>query len=499
MENTGSWTWNIPEDFAIGDAYTIKVSDSEDGNPFDVSDANFSIIEPVAPPVVVINEIMYNPAASLGNDADYEYLEIYNAGDSEANLTGWTIQNACTYSFDDGTIIPVDSYLVIALNPQMIMDHYGIQNVVGPFNGALNNSGEMIEIHNADNEIVDQVTYSDSEPWPTSPDGQGPSLELISPDLDNSLAESWQASFVADGTPGIINTIIPDAVPHTIYEIQFTENEDGSSDLVGARVQTSGVITAIFDNSFFIQDGEGAWNGIMVNGTVENAQLGKEITLDGTVSESNNQTNLSDILNVVLGDVTDLPAPAEVATNTVATDESFEGVLVKVTNAQCTNDSLGYGEWEVDDNSGACRVDDMGYAFIPQVGTHYDVIGVVNYSYEYFKIEPRDADDIVLNTENTDEHNQVNSVKLIGNYPNPFNPTTTISFTTKTEGNVNITIYNVVGQKICTLVNKSFSKGLHKVVWNGKNSLGRTAGSGVYFYSMRNGNYTSTKKMILLK
>ncbi len=499
LENSGSWTWNIPADFAIGDAYTIKVSDSEDGNPFDVSDADFAIIEPVEPPVVIINEIMYNPASSLGNDADYEYLEIYNAGNNEANLTGWSIQNACTYSFEDGTTIPVNGYLVIAINPQMIMDHYQIENVVGPFNGALNNSGETIEIHNADNEIVDEVTYSDSDPWPTSADGQGPSLELISPDLDNSLAESWQASFVADGTPGAENTVIPDAVPHTIYEIQFTENEDGSSNLVGTRVQTSGVITALFANGFFIQNGEGAWNGVMVNGSVENAQLGQEITLDATVSEANGQTSLNDIANVVLGDVTDLPAPAEVSTNTVATDESYEGVLVKVTNAVCTNDSLGYGEWEIDDNSGACRVDDMGYVFAPQTGTHYDVIGVVNYSYQNFKIEPRDADDISVNTENENNENQINSVKLVGNYPNPFNPTTTIVFTTKTEGNVNITIYNVLGQKICTLVNKSFNKGMHKVIWNGKDSYGRNAGSGVYFYSMRNGKYTSTKKMILLK
>ena len=499
LENSGTWSWNIPSDLETGDLYTIKISDSQDGDPFDVSDADFSVIAPAEPPVIVINEIMYNPATSLGNDADYEYLELYNAGTSEANLTGWTIQNACTYSFEDGTTLPVNGYLVVALNPQMIMDHYAIENVVGPFNGALNNSGETIELHNAESEIVDEVTYSDSDPWPTSPDGQGPSLELISPELDNSLAENWQASFVADGTPGIANTVVPVAVPHTIYEIQFTENEDGTSDLVGERVQTSGIITAIFNNGFFMQDGEGAWNGIMVNSSVEDAQLGQEITLDATVSEANNQTTLNEIANVVLGDINDLPAPVEITTNTVATDEAYEGVLVKVSNAICTNDSLGYGEWEIDDNSGPCRVDDMGYAFTPQLQTYYDVTGVVNYSYSNFKLEPRDADDITIITDNNDEHNQIYSVKLIGNYPNPFNPQTTIAFTTKETGNVSIVIYNVVGQKIRTLVNKSYNSGQHRVVWNGKNDFNKTVGSGIYFYNMRNGKYTSTKKMILLK
>ena len=92
-----------------------------------------------------------------------------------------------------------------------------------------------------------------------------------------------------------------------------------------------------------------------------------------------------------------------------------------------------------------------------------------------------------------------NVTKLSGNYPNPFNPTTTINFTTKEAGNVNLTIYNIRGQKVKTLVNDNLDAASHSVVWNGKDDNGKAVSSGVYFYKMQAGKYTSTKKMILMK
>ncbi len=94
------------------------------------------------------------------------------------------------------------------------------------------------------------------------------------------------------------------------------------------------------------------------------------------------------------------------------------------------------------------------------------------------------------------------------NYPNPFNPSTTISFNLAAEhterspafdGNAEIVIYNLKGLKVKTLVNEKLDAGSHQVVWNGKDNNGKNASSGVYFYRLKSGNYTSTKKMILLK
>jgi hypothetical protein len=85
------------------------------------------------------------------------------------------------------------------------------------------------------------------------------------------------------------------------------------------------------------------------------------------------------------------------------------------------------------------------------------------------------------------------------NYPNPFNPETSISYTLKNAGKVSLEIYNLKGQRVKTLVNKQENAGQHAVVWNGQDDKGNAVSSGVYFYKLKSGNYTSTRKMILLK
>jgi Peptidase family C25/FlgD Ig-like domain/Propeptide_C25 len=91
--------------------------------------------------------------------------------------------------------------------------------------------------------------------------------------------------------------------------------------------------------------------------------------------------------------------------------------------------------------------------------------------------------------------------KLNGNYPNPFNPTTTISFdlSAETEVNTELVIYNLKGQKVKQLINAQLSAGQHSVLWNGTDDFGKPVSSGIYFYKLRAANHHSTKKMIMLK
>lgn len=112
------------------------------------------------------------------------------------------------------------------------------------------------------------------------------------------------------------------------------------------------------------------------------------------------------------------------------------------------------------------------------------------------------VDDFVVNGGSVDNNeNSVNPVvtALGDNYPNPFNPETTISFNMKNAGQVSLNVYNIKGQKVKALVNEVKEAGTHTVVWNGKDNSGAQVASGVYFYRMTNGNYTSTKKMVLMK
>ncbi len=94
-----------------------------------------------------------------------------------------------------------------------------------------------------------------------------------------------------------------------------------------------------------------------------------------------------------------------------------------------------------------------------------------------------------------------NAVRLFPNYPNPFNPSTTISFALNAEDteNTELVIYNLKGQKVKTLINEKLEAGNHQVTWDGKDENSKPVSSGIYFYKMKCGDYTSVRKMILLK
>ena len=89
---------------------------------------------------------------------------------------------------------------------------------------------------------------------------------------------------------------------------------------------------------------------------------------------------------------------------------------------------------------------------------------------------------------------------LLGNAPNPFNPETAIRFELGEEGWVELTVYDVVGQRVRTLVAKSLQAGVHRVVWDGRDEGGALVSSGVYFYRLRAGErFTQMRRMMLLK
>jgi hypothetical protein len=88
---------------------------------------------------------------------------------------------------------------------------------------------------------------------------------------------------------------------------------------------------------------------------------------------------------------------------------------------------------------------------------------------------------------------------LLQNYPNPFNPETVISYQLPVISQVQLTIYNALGQEIRTLVNGRQSPGVKSAVWDGKNDLGQAVNSGIYFYILKGGDRVQTKKMVLMR
>ena len=85
------------------------------------------------------------------------------------------------------------------------------------------------------------------------------------------------------------------------------------------------------------------------------------------------------------------------------------------------------------------------------------------------------------------------------NYPNPFNPTTTLRYDIPENSHVTITIYDMLGRQVKTIINQTQDAGYRSVIWDATNDYGKPVSAGMYLYQIQAGEYISTKKMVLLK
>lgn len=157
--------------------------------------------------VLVINEIHYHPHDLHDPAQTSEFLEFINAGAVAVDMSNWTISSGVGFTFPVGTMLDPGQYLVVATNPTELEARTGHAGAFQWTSGNLSNSGETVAISDASSNLIDSVTYSDSGEWPTSPDGNGPSLELINPGLPNQYASAWRASSGDYGTPGQQNSV----------------------------------------------------------------------------------------------------------------------------------------------------------------------------------------------------------------------------------------------------------------------------------------------------
>jgi hypothetical protein len=124
---------------------------------------------------------------------------------------------------------------------------------------------------------------------------------------------------------------------------------------------------------------------------------------------------------------------------------------------------------------------------------HNDYIITLN---DYFGVSVFDFNSLTDVEDNVVENN----IYGLTNYPNPFNPTTSIQFNLAENSSIDLSIYNVKGQKVKTLSNENLSKGTHKVQWNGDDDSGKGVSSGIYYYRLNSGGQTlATEKCLLLK
>jgi len=139
---------------------------------------------------IVINEVHYHPLKGEG-----EFIEVANFGSDAVDLSGWELRDGLEFTFPMGSSIPAGGFLVIAENrASLLTGRSGLDpmQVLGDYAGSLSNSGERIELRNAAQVVVDEVSYVDGGRWPTTPDGGGTSLQLVDHRADHKAGASWR-------------------------------------------------------------------------------------------------------------------------------------------------------------------------------------------------------------------------------------------------------------------------------------------------------------------
>ena len=272
---------------------------------------------------------------------------------------------------------------------------------------------------------------------------------------------TWQIDsiFVAEaGTPfenTVIGTPPAPAVEKTINELQSNVSSADISYYKDSTVTTTGIVTAInlyngVVKGYYIQDGVGAWSGIYVYDPSHTVSRGDSVTVTGTIDEYQEVTQISDVTNTVVGSSANDVAPTLIATYPTSYEE-YESVLVKVVNANCTEAIDNFGNFKVNDGSGYVKVTDALYAYTPSIGTAYNITGIMQY-YLYFKLAPRDANDVSVYT-SVKENNAV----LTNVYPNP---TSTGLVNIEVTENTELVVIDLLGNVV---ISKSLTSTLNTV------------------------------------
>ena len=152
------------------------------------------------------------------NTADW--VELHNPTNESIAIGLWEFKDGNdthVFIIPENQVLESGAYLVLCKDSLAFNDNFpNVSNFIGEFDFGLNGGGELVRIFDAEGLLVDEVNYDDSSPWPLEPDGNGPTLELIDPSLDNGLGENWAASDINGGTPGMINSVYTADNSHSI-------------------------------------------------------------------------------------------------------------------------------------------------------------------------------------------------------------------------------------------------------------------------------------------
>lgn len=269
--------------------------------------------------------------------------------------------------------------------------------------------------------------------------------------------------------------------PKTISEIQMTTAPSGDSPELGNFVETAGVVTAVkTGQGYWIQDGEGAWSGVYVSDNTNTPTRGDSVTVQGQVGENFGATQIENVANYTLNSAPAvIPNPFVVTSVDVQTMEEYEGVLLVVNNAECTNANAGFGMWVINSNpsnpNDSLLVDDDLFSYTSTLVETYNITGIGHYSYSNYKLLPRDVNDIIVLGYNTIKDLNVSI------YPNPATTNVTVKGLNGT-----VEVYTISGEKVYTnTINGTLIMNVEDYT------------TGIYFIKVTENNTTATYKLIV--
>jgi len=279
-------------------------------------------------------------------------------------------------------------------------------------------------------------------------------------------------------------TVLASAGDLLISDIQGEQN---ASPYEGQIVSSTGIVTADAEYGFFIQDASGPWNGIWIFDFGDNSiNRGDRVEVSGMVEEYNGLTEI----NITDGSLS-IISPNNDLFNSVTVDmldESHESVLVTVSGTCNSEPDPQYGEWQLGNHT----IQNEIYDFDPVLGQEYTITGPVDCYNSQYKVLPRDANDVQEGLSNSEF---IQDFSILNAYPNPFNPTLTIEFSTLSTELIEVSVYDIMGQKIDVLyTGLSQANILNNITWDASNYS-----SGDYFIYLKTDNFTKTHKITLIK
>ena len=186
-----------------------------------------------------------------------------------------------------------------------------------------------------------------------------------------------------------------------------------ASPFEGEVVNTSGIVTGAFANSFYIQNGSEPWSGIYVYSSAGLPQMGDSVIVVGEVSEfcwddgslcdgpGTTEIYQPDDIYIISNN-NPIPEPILVSSGE-ALQEQYEGVLIKMNDVECISNANGYGVWNVNDGSGVCGIHNTpdGYEHNEEIGEVYSITGVVSSTFNDWKVDLRMESDVESGADTT--------------------------------------------------------------------------------------------------